>query len=125
MNKTTTLIMEDLFHLKGKSADHITRFLKRCGGGEDSTMVDGLINIVGMLDADKTYSVRNARIGGIAIGAIGTIVIGSGAYLIHKHREKCQSRKKIQEVAEILKQEVALANQEELPVDENEAIEEA
>ena len=40
MNNATTLIMEDLSHLKGKSADHITRFLKRCGGGEDSTMVD-------------------------------------------------------------------------------------
>lgn len=125
MNNTTTLIMEDLSHLKGKSADHITRFLKRCGDGEDSTMVDGLINIIGMLDADNACSIRNARVGGIAIGVIGTIVIGSGAYLIHKRREKCQNRKKIQEVAEILKQEVALANQEELPVDENEVIEEA
>ena len=119
MNKTTTLIMEDLSHLKGKPADHITRFLKRCGGGEDSTMVDGLINIIGMLDADNACSIRNARVGGIAIGVIGTVVIGGSAYLIHKHREKSQNRKKIQKVAEILKQEVALANQEELPVDEN------
>ena len=121
----TTLIMEDLSRLKSKPADHVTRFLKRCGGGEESTMVDGLINIVGMLDADKTYNVRNARIGGIAIGAIGTAVAVGGAYLIHKHREKCQNRKKIQEVAEILKQEVALANQEELPADKNEVIEDA
>lgn len=125
MNNATTLIMEDLSHLKGKPADHVTRFLKRCGGGEDSTMVDGLINIIGMLAADNACSIRNARVGGIAIGIIGTAVVGGGAYLIHKYREKCQNRKKIQEVAEILKQEVALANQEELPVDENEAIEEA
>lgn len=125
MNNATTLIMEDLSHLKGKSADHVTRFLKRCGGGEDSTMVDGLINIVGMLDADKTYSVRNAKVDGIAIGVIGSAIIGGGAYLLHKHLEKCQNRKKMQEVAEILKQEVALANQEELPIDENEVIEEA
>ena len=88
-------------------------------------MVDGLINIIGMLDADNACSIRNARVGGIAIGVIGTAVIGESAYLIHKHREKSQNRKKIQEVAEILKQEVALANQEELPADENEVIEEA
>lgn len=28
MNNATTLIIEDLSHLKGKSADHVTRFLK-------------------------------------------------------------------------------------------------
>ncbi|GAB5081771.1 hypothetical protein Osc1_09440 [Hominimerdicola sp. 21CYCFAH17_S] len=118
MNNTTTLIIEDLSHLKGKSADHVTRFLKRCGGGNESTMVDGLIKIVRMLDEDKVHCVKNARVGGITIGVICTAIIGGSAYLIHKHREKCQSRKKMQEVAEILKQEVALADEEKLPVDE-------
>lgn len=122
MNNVAMLIMDDLSHLKGKSADHITHFLKRCGGGEDSTMVDGLINIIGMLDEDRMCSVRNSMVGGISIGVISTTVIGGSAYLIHKHREKCQNRKKIQEVAEILKQEVALANEEKPPVDESSAI---
>lgn len=125
MNNATTLIMEDLSRLKGKPADHVTRFLKNCGGGENSTMVDGLSNIIGILNADKICSVRNAKIEGIVIGVIGTVVAGGSAYLIHKHREKCQNRKKMQEIAEILKQEVALSNQEELPVDENDVIEEA
>lgn len=58
MNNTTTLIIEDLSHLKGKSADHVTRFLKRCGGGNESTMVDGLIKIVRMLDEDKVHCVK-------------------------------------------------------------------
>lgn len=124
MNSVTTTLIEDLSLLKGKSADHITHFLKRCGGGEDSTMVDGLINIVDKLETDKMYCVKYARINGIVIGVIvTTVAAGGSAYLIHKHREKRQNQKKIQEVAEILKQEVALANQEELPVDENEVIE--
>lgn len=120
MNNTRTLIIEDLSHLKGKPANHVSHFLKECCFEEDGTMVDGLINIVDMLNADKMCSVRNAMAGGISIGVLGTV----GAYLIHKHYEKCKSRKKIQEVAEILKQEVALAEKKKLPVDENEVIEE-
>lgn len=122
MNNTTTLLMDDLSLLKGKPADHVTHFLKNCGGGEDGTMVDGLIYIFSMLDDDKSYCVKNARISGIAIGAIGSAVVVGGAYLIHKHCEKVQNRKKIQEVAEILKQEIVLANEEQLPVDENAVI---
>lgn len=122
MNNKTTFLMENLLSLKGKSADHVTHFLKECGGGEDSTMVDGLINIVDMLHADKLYSVKNAQINGIVIGIIISTIFGGSAYLIYKYYEKNQSRKQIQEVAEILKQEVSLANQEELPADESEVI---
>lgn len=122
MNNSTAFLMEYLTLLKGKSADHITRFLKKCGGGEDGTMIDGLINIVEMLNADKIANVKNARIGGIAIGAIVMVIIGGGINLCIKHMEKKQCCEKIQEVAEISKQEVSLANEEKLPEDENNII---
>lgn len=124
MNNATTLLMDDLSHLKGKPADHVTHFLKKCAGGTESTMIDGLINIIGILDADKKHSVRNAKIGGIAIGIISTVVISSSAHWIHRYHEKCQNRKKVQDITEILKQEVALANQEEISADKNDIIRE-
>ena len=46
MNNKKIFLMEDLHSLKGKSADHVTHFLKEWSDGEDSTMADGLINIV-------------------------------------------------------------------------------
>ncbi len=116
--------MEDLILLKGKSADHVTSFLKRCGGGEDGTMIDGLINIVGMLNTDKAISVKNARLGGVAMGAIGTAIIGGGITLYIRHREKKQCREKMQEITEILKQEVALSDAEQLPVGDGDITEE-
>lgn len=126
MNNTTALLIEELSSLKGKSADHITRFLKKCGGGEDSTMADGLIKIVEILNEDKKYGVRKAAVSNFVLGgAICTVITGVSACLIYKHHEKCQSRQKMQEVAEILKQEVALANEEKFPVNESTVIEEA
>lgn len=111
MNNRTIFLMKDLYSLKGKSANHVTHFLKEWSNGEDNTMADGLINIV-----------KNAQIRGIAIGVIISAIFGRSAYLIYKYYEKNQSRKQLQEVAEILKQEVSLANQEELPADESEVI---
>lgn len=85
-------------------------------------MVDGIINMLDMLNEDKLHSVQQAKIHGIAIGVTGTSIIGGGIYLYIKYRDKKQCREKMQEVVEILKQEVSLANEEKISVAENEEI---
>lgn len=116
MNDRITILMENLVSLKGKPADQVTHYIRQWSGKEDGTMVDGLINII------QTVRISGLR-NGIAIGVVTSLVIFSGsAYLVYRHYEKKQSQKQIQEVAEILKQEVALANQEELPVNESKVI---
>lgn len=122
MNDIEMILKENLKQLRGKSADHITNFLKNCGGGENGTMVDGIINMLDMLNEDKLHSVKQAKMHGIAIGVTGTSIIGGGIYLYIKYRDKKQCREKMQEVVEILKQEVSLANEEKISVAENEEI---
>ena len=59
---------------------------------------------------------------GMVIGIVGTSIIGAGIYLYSKYRDKMQCREKMQEVVEILKQEVALANEEKISVEQSEGI---
>lgn len=125
MSNFTSYLAEEFINLQGKPADYVTNYLKSWGGDENGTMAKGLLNILTITEMEKLESVAQARVGSIAIGTISTAIIVGGIHLFLKHQEKKQSRKKMQEVAEILKQEVALANQEELPVDENEVIEKA
>ena len=122
MNDIGAILKANLKQLRGKSADHITNFLKNCGGGEKGTMVDGIINMLDMLNEDKFHSVKQAKMHGIAIGAAGASIIGGSIYLYTKYRDKKRCREKMQEVVEILKQEVALANKEKISVEENDGI---
>lgn len=122
MNDRTIILMEDLVSLKGKPADQVTHYLKQRSGKEDGTMIDGLIKIVDMLQTNIKDAQRSGLRSGIAIGVVISSAAIVGGYLVYRHYEKTQSRKQIQEVAEILKQEVELANQEEIPVNESEVI---
>ncbi len=112
MKDIVTTIIESLEQLRGKSGPQITNALKRIGGGEDGSMVDGLIQIVSMLNEDKVQCVKNARVSGIVIGAVGTASVIGGIHLYSKHKEKKQCREKMEQVAEILRQEAAIADNE-------------
>lgn len=113
MKDIGTKVLESLEQLRGKSSSQITNALKRIGGGEDGSMVDGLIYIVTMLNKDKHRCVTLAGIGGIGIGIAGTVIYT-------KQKEKTQCRKKIERVAEILRQEAAINNNESVPHAETE-----
>ena len=85
-------------------------------------MIDGIINMIDMMNRDKLHSVKKAKMDGMVIGIVGTSIIGAGIYLYSKYRDKMQCREKMQEVVEILKQEVALANEEKISVEQSEGI---
>lgn len=122
MKNRTAALMEYLAFLKGKPASYIARALKKLGGGD---MASGLSYIAETFNADKTIRVKKARLDGIAMGAIGTAIIGSGGIALYvRHREKKQCREKMQEITEILKQEIALSDAEQLPVDDGDITEE-
>ena len=122
MKDIEMVLKDNLNQLKGKSADHTTYFLKNCGGGENGTMIDGIINMIDMMNRDKLHSVKKAKMDGMVIGIVGTSIIRAGIYLYSKYRDKMQCREKIQEVVEILKQEVTLANEEKISVEQSEGI---
>ncbi|MBQ3601111.1 MAG: hypothetical protein II992_07940 [Lachnospiraceae bacterium] len=122
MKDIEMVLKNNLNQLRGKSADHTTNFLKNCGGGENGTMIDGIINMIDMMNRDKLHSVKKAKMDGMVIGIVGTSIIGAGIYLYSKYRDKMQCREKMQEVVEILKQEVALANEEKISVEQSEGI---
>lgn len=122
MKDIEMVLKNNLNQLRGKFADHTTNFLKNCGGGENGTMIDGIINMIDMMNRDKLHSVKKAKMDGMVIGIVGTSIIGAGIYLYSKYRDKMQCREKMQEVVEILKQEVALANEEKISVEQSEGI---
>lgn len=108
---------EAITSLQGKPANYVTSCLKTLGGGENGTMAEGLYCIINTMEKDKLMSVAHARAGGIAIGAVFTCGFFGIIHLL-RYIEKKQSQKKIQEIAEILKQDTALINEDELTADE-------
>lgn len=117
MKNMETMIMNMLMQLRGKSADYITKFLKEWGG-ENGTMADGVINIVQMIIEENRERVIKVGVGCFAMGAVGTASVIGGIHLYSKHKEKKHCREKMEQVAEILRQEAAIANNEStLPVE--------
>jgi len=108
-------LMENLVQLKGKSGDHVTRFLKKCGG-KNGKMVDGLIDIVKIFESKITH----ARKSGIAIGSVGTLALGGGVqYAVKQHKKKKEAREQMNRITKILNEEVEVAKLEEMVNNEN------
>ena len=114
-NSTVKFIMEDCKNLLGKPADVITSFLKSWGGSNDPTMAKGLLNLLAVMEKYRLDSIAKERIISIAIGA----GIGVAVHFLLKYIEKKESQKKMREIAEILKQEASLENEEQPPVNDN------
>ena len=123
-NSILKLIMEECINLQGKPASVITSYLKSLGGNINPTMAKGLLNILEATEKNTLERIANARLGGIVIGVTSAAFVSAMIHLLLKRLEKEQSRKKIQEVAEILKQEASLENDEKPPVGEDDTIEE-
>lgn len=99
-------IIEDTFqNLKDKPADYIAHWLKKLGGGDEATMVDGLWKIYKMgvqkyhdelrgtifLERCVAYAngQRDGMFKGTIIGAEGVIVVGAASYGIIKLIHSC------------------------------------
>ena len=115
MSDIGTVMKQNLMQLRGKSAKYVTNFLKNSGDGENGTMVDGLINMVDVLKADKDQNVSQAKIsygvGGFGIGVIATSLFGSAIWFHSKYKSRKQCQEESQSVVKMLKQEVAAANE--------------
>lgn len=82
---------------KGKSANYITHALKMLGGGENSSMAEGMMRIIEVFKEDKRNSVQSAKgkygMGGLVLGISVTSIMG--LYLRKKENEKHEEEKKI------------------------------
>lgn len=117
MSDLATNITNSLLQLKGKSADHTTHAMKMLGGGENGSMVDGLLRIVRALDNDKKISVKKTKmnygVGGALAGAAVTGAIGGGAWLYSKKKKKKEHEEECKKIEQTLDDEVKLAAEEE------------
>ena len=118
MNNTEIKIKNHLDQLKGKPADYVTRAFKEYSGTKDGTMVDGIINMIDELVADKKLSVEDARIkcgvGCFVGGTVMTAVLGGVVWLHSKREVKKEHQVKQAELVEILEKEVVRAKQGEV-----------
>lgn len=82
---------------KGKSANYITHALKMLGGGENGSMVEGMMRIIEVFKEDKRNSVQSAKgkygMCGLVLGISVTSIMG--LYLRKKENEKHEEEKKI------------------------------
>ena len=95
-----------LSELKGKSAAHITHFLKN-KGGKNGTMADGVINMIIDFLEEKEREIklakRNYGVGGFVAGTI--IIGGIWAYSYKKNEKKHQDE--CEEMAKKFERELA------------------
>jgi len=109
-------IKNSLLQLKGKPADHVTHALKTIDGGEDGSMIGGLIKIVDRFIEDKRRSVATAKkdygIGGCLIGTVVTGITFGGIWLYSNHKEKKQHDKECMGIVKVFKDEVIAADEE-------------
>lgn len=89
-------IIDDLLQLDGKSADHVTRALKRMSGRKDGTMVDGLMKMVDAFIKDKYDSILSTKktygAGGFVAGIVFTGLLAGGVYLYNKKEKRIADR---------------------------------
>lgn len=112
-----TEISEKLKLLRGKPASYVTHALKEFGGGDDATMVDGLINLVNQLNEDKKISISKVKLqyglGGAGI-ATATIGLYHGTNWLHSkyNKWKIQNQENLKYI-QILDKEIEMTNIEE------------
>lgn len=121
MSDLATTITSSLLQLRGKPADHMTHALKMLGGGENGSMVDGVLRIVCALDNDKKISVKEAKrnygIGGALIGTAVTGLIGGGIWIHSKRKKKKEYQEECKKIKQTLDNEVKLAVEEKADAD--------
>lgn len=116
MSDLAANITNSLLQLRGKPADHMTHTLKMLGGGENGTMVDGMLRIVSALDNDKKMSVeeakRNYGIGGVLIGTVVSGIIGGCVWLYSNRKKKKEYQEECKKIEQIFDNEVKLSTEE-------------
>lgn len=121
MSDLATNITNSLLQLRGKSANHMTHALKMLGGGDDGSMVDGVLRIVSALNDDKNIRVKEAKrnygIGGVLIGTAVSGIIGGGVWLHSKRKKKKDHQEECKKIEQTLVNEVKLAAEEKADAD--------
>ena len=117
MNNLETRLVSAIQQLKGKSGKYFTSTMKKWGGGEEGSMVDGLLNIVNLMSEDKRLKVNQTRVtygvGGL-IGGAAAIGIG---WWYTNHKERVRHNQNCNKMVEIVETEVEAAKSEEKQVD--------
>lgn len=112
MSDLATNITSNLLQLRGKSANHTTHALKMLGGGENGSMVDGVLRIVSALENDKKINVREAKrnygIGGVLTGTVSGFLI---ALFLSKRKKKKEHQTECKRIEQTLDNEVKLAKE--------------
>lgn len=113
MSDLASNITNSLLQLRGKSADYTTHAMKMLGGGENGSMVDGLLRIVSALDNDKKLSVKEAKtnygLGGVLIGAMATGIIGGSVWLYSEKKKKKKYEEECKIIEKTLDDEIKFA----------------
>ena len=117
MSNLSENLMNSLLQLKGYPADHITHSFKTLGGGEDGSMIDGVIRMVTALDEDKKGSVNSAKIRYGIGGAVITSIIWGGAWMYNKKKEKKQHEEECKVIEKTFENKIETAN---TPIDNEE-----
>lgn len=106
MNNLETRLVNSIQQLKGKSGKYFTSAMKKWGGGEEGSMVDGLLNIVNMMIEDKRLKVNQTK---ITYGVGGAAAVGL-IWLYTNHKERKRNIRNYHSVVEIAEKEVEVAN---------------
>lgn len=116
MSDLAANIANDLLQLKGKSADRQTHALKMLGGGEEGSMIDGVLQIISVMDDDKQLCVKEAKrnyfIGGALAGIILIGLIGGGVWFYSKRQKNKRHDEECKKIKETLDNEVKLSGEE-------------
>lgn len=100
MSDLANALTERISQLKGQKCNQVTQLLKKWGGGEDGSMVDGLLRLVKVMDDDSNRAIMTTKIqygvGGVLVtsAVFGTCICIKRlhSYYLQKklHEKECQ-----------------------------------